>query len=662
MKIGLFSDTYVPEINGVASSVATLANQLKKHGHTVYVITTRPNNMDYEEDPNIIRLDGIELKALYGYTLTSPIHPQLMQRISEWGLDLIHCHTEFSVGILGHTCAKYLNIPLVSTYHTTYEDYTHYVNPLDIKSIEQMGKKIVKVASKSFLKSSMAVISPSSKTKTMLLNYGVKAPIHIIPTGLDLKRFAKENVSDESIETLRHQYHLEDKKIILFVGRIAQEKSLDVVLDCFEQLVNSYPNYHLLIVGKGPGVGEIQAQIKRLAIGEHVTYCGPQPREILPTYYHLADLFVSASLTETQGVTFIEALAASTPILARKDDVLNDLLYDNETGYFFEDASSFVSAIKKYEALDETKKAKMHRQCLEVVNPYDDEVFYHNIIKVYESVCDHYLECYILSDVQPKGECMEITFENNMNHQRQILVTLEDYMNKGLRKGVLYTEDELDDLMHSEENAKAYKQVLRFITRKDRTIKETYDFLTQKTELDIEQINIIINRLENQGYLNDEKFVINYLYSMQAQFVGNEKIKRNLKQRGVNMDLIHHFVTDDIDEQFSKAMMFSKVTLLTFSDNLSLKMRQHKLQVKLYQAGFNKDVVEQVLATIDFSQDMLKESDSCIKTAEKGRKIYQKKYEGSSLRNKVFNYCLQQGFNYSDVYAAIDALDWEDYD
>ena len=92
MKIGLFSDTYVPEINGVASSVATLANQLKKHGHTVYVITTRPNNMDYEEDPNIIRLDGIELKALYGYTLTSPIHPQLMQRISEWGLDLSLIH------------------------------------------------------------------------------------------------------------------------------------------------------------------------------------------------------------------------------------------------------------------------------------------------------------------------------------------------------------------------------------------------------------------------------------------------------------------------------------------------------------------------------------------------------------------------------------------
>ena len=662
MKIALFSDTYIPEINGVASSVATLANQLKKHGHTVYVVTTRPNNMEYEEDPSIIRLDGIELKALYGYTLTSPIHPQLMQRIRDWDLDLIHCHTEFSVGILGHTCAKYLHIPLVSTYHTTYEDYTHYVNPLDIKSIEQMGKKIVKVASKSFLKSSMAVISPSIKTKTMLLNYGVKAPIHIIPTGLDLKRFASENVESIMIEALKDQYNLHDKKVILFVGRIAQEKSLDVVLDCFAKLVEQRNDYQLLIVGKGPGVDEILAQVEKLGIDDNVIYCGPQPREILPVYYHLADLFVSASLTETQGVTFIEALASETPILARKDDVLSDLLFENQTGYFFSDPTSFVDAVMKYDQLDDFQRLAMHRRCLEVVNPYDDEVFYQNIIKVYEGVCDHYLECYMLTDIQAKGECMEVSFENNMQQSRVILVTLEDYMNKGLRKGLLYTEDELDDLMHSEENAKAYKQVLKFITKKDRTIKETYDFLTTKTQLDIEQINIIVSRLENQGYLNDEKFVINYLYSMQAKFVGNEQIKKNLKQRGVSIDLINKFVNDNEDEQFSKAMRYGKVILLALNDNLSLKMRQHRLTNKLLSAGFAQDVVDRVVASIDLSADMIKESDACIKVAEKGRRLYSKRYTGSGLRNKVFNYCLQQGFNYSDVYAAIDALEWENYD
>ncbi|MEG2330327.1 glycosyltransferase, partial [Anaerorhabdus sp.] len=125
MRIGLFSDTYLPEINGVASSVHTLRVQLEKNGHTVYVITTKTESNVEDDDPFVLRLSGIELKKLYGYVLTSPIHINAYNEIKEMQLDLVHAHTEFSVGIFARIVAKLQGLPLVSTYHTTYEDYTH---------------------------------------------------------------------------------------------------------------------------------------------------------------------------------------------------------------------------------------------------------------------------------------------------------------------------------------------------------------------------------------------------------------------------------------------------------------------------------------------------------------------------------------------------------
>ena len=141
-------------------------------------------------------------------------------------LDLIHVHTEFGIGIFARIVAKDLGIPLVCTYHTMYEDYTHYINKFDIEGIDKVGKKVTASFSKMVVDTCEAVIAPSEKTREALVKYGVTTPIHIIPTGLDLDKFNRERIPAEDIQKLRAQYHLSaEDKVMLYVGRVAHEKS-----------------------------------------------------------------------------------------------------------------------------------------------------------------------------------------------------------------------------------------------------------------------------------------------------------------------------------------------------------------------------------------------------------------------------------------------------
>ena len=176
MRIGLFTDAYLPDINGVVSSVATLKGALEEQGHTVYVISNHKGS-NIEMKDNILRLGGLELKKFYGYKMSSPIQIRAEKIVREMNLDVIHVQTEAGVGIFARQMARQLHIPLVYTYHTMYEDYTHYVNPLDFETVERMGRLAIRSLSKILGNHAQAVIAPSEKTKQALLQYGVTTTI-----------------------------------------------------------------------------------------------------------------------------------------------------------------------------------------------------------------------------------------------------------------------------------------------------------------------------------------------------------------------------------------------------------------------------------------------------------------------------------------------------
>jgi 1,2-diacylglycerol 3-alpha-glucosyltransferase len=392
MRIGLFTDTFPPEINGVANSTAILRNVLEEHGHTVFVVCTGLNRGNvWEENGRVLRISGVELPFLYGYVMASPFHRKLIQTIAGLKLDIIHVQTEFGVGMFAHACAKKLGIPMVNTYHTTWEDYTHYFNPMHLRTVEKTGRRGIAYFSKKITDAVQEIITPSSKTKSLLESYGIRKPINIIPTGLDLKKFSADLRTPEARLAKRRELGYEEKdRILIYVGRLAEEKGLDMVIRGVEKAVSDGVDIKLLIVGGGPDLERLQELVKKDRLEHFVHLTGPMPSDTVPAVYACADAFISASLSETQGMTFIEALASGIPLFARHDDVLDDLLEVNVTGWFFESEDELKELLAAFVRKPAEELEAMRSDCLEKVKPYTNEVFYERMISVYERVVKGY--------------------------------------------------------------------------------------------------------------------------------------------------------------------------------------------------------------------------------------------------------------------------------
>lgn len=384
MNIGLFSDTYLPEINGVATSVSILANELKALGHRVYVVTTNPysNTIDFNDD--ILRIPGIELKQLYGYRLTSIYSFSAAKIIRKWNLDVIHAHTEYGIGIFAKLLAARLKLPLVYTYHTMIEDYTYYITK---GAFDYTAKKMAGEISRFYGDTCTELISPSNKTKFALRRYGVEKYINVVPTGINITRFKPSNFTQEELLNLRTELGLnKDDFIFLSLGRVAKEKYIDVVIRGFDNLVNEDPTkpYKLVIVGIGPALDELKELATTLKSKDKILFVGRVEQSDVPIYYNMSDVFCSASITETQGLTFIEAMAASLPVLARYDQNLEETLVDGKTGYYFTSELDFKDKATVLANLDEKRLNDMRTFCLNKARDFSSEIFGLRILEVYK--------------------------------------------------------------------------------------------------------------------------------------------------------------------------------------------------------------------------------------------------------------------------------------
>lgn len=390
MRIGIFTETFTPDINGVVTSVVSLKKALEAHGHEVYVVTNHANIIKtvYDEENRILRLPGIKLDFLYGYKISSPIQLQANKTIKDWNLDVIHIQQEFGIGTYGRFLASHWEIPLLNTYHTTYEDYTHYVNILDSSLVEKFSKKVVEIYSKSFTKRSNIIISPSEKTKEMLEGYGINKLIKVIPTGLDLENFNVANTSEAEKEEIISKYNINpDDTIFTYVGRIAKEKSIDEVIIAFSEIKEKALKAKLLIVGGGPDLDDLKKFASKLDLNDYVFFEGQVDSSEVAKYYHTAHAFISASTTETQGLTYIEALASGLAVFAKEDDVLNQIVIEGETGYFFADSSELASKIETFIKHPEVKE-EIYQNALAMSKKYSLEEYYNKIIETYKEAIE----------------------------------------------------------------------------------------------------------------------------------------------------------------------------------------------------------------------------------------------------------------------------------
>ncbi|MCI5773967.1 MAG: RecX family transcriptional regulator [Erysipelotrichaceae bacterium] len=662
MRIGIFSDTYLPEINGVASSSATLAKELAKHGHDVYVVTTKIGHGKCEWEGNILRLGGIELKFLYGYSMTSFFHLDAYEEIKKLHLDLIHVQTEFGVGIFARICARQLNIPLVSTYHTTYEDYTHYVNLINSKTVDKAAKNIVGKLSRLYGDSSTEVIAPSEKTRQMLLRYKIKRNIYVVPTGLDIKRFNPKNTTAQTINAIREQFDIaSDDKLIIFVGRIAKEKSIDIVIEAFNQLHDKTKKVKLLIVGGGPDLEGLQEMVKRYGIEDTVKFAGKVENNIIEHYYHSAQAFVSASLTETQGMTYVEALASGLMVFARYDNVLDDLVVKGQTGYFFKDANDLANQLLAFDKMSKEELKHHEDACIKQTYHYDEDIFYENIIHVYEQAILSYRNLFEIERIKTRDEYVELILRNPSDEKVDLLISYDTYFNFGLRKNEKLTSEMVEKLEKETIQMKAYVACVKMIARKDRTTKEIYDYLTNETACDIEMINDIVDQLEERNYINDHVYTQNMVHNMKMTLQGEKKIIHNLKKKGIPYDMIVDIIdSSDPDEEYENALKWAQKLQKTINGK-SVKMKQKAMYQKLLARGFDVEIINRIMDDLSFNQETKDEIDNLKNCATKARRRYEKKAKDeSSLRNSIFKYCIAQGYQTEDVYTVLDEMEWDD--
>jgi len=384
VRIGIFTDTYPPFINGVSTSIKMLENALRKKGHKVFIVTVNPEEMSYKFDDNgrIIRIPGIPT-GIYDYRLTTFYPIKAVNKIKEWNLDVIHTHTEFGIGTFARVIGKQLDIPVVHTYHTMYEDYVHYITK---GYFDKSSKKVVEYLTKFYCdKTIEELIVPTKKTYDLFKEkYKYDRNVHIIPTGIEIERFYKEKIKEEKVNGIKDKLDIKkDDIVILFVGRIASEKSVDFLIDNHKELVKKNRNCKLLIVGDGPDLENYKNLAKKNKIENNVIFTGKVPWDEIPNYYNLADIFATPSHTETQGLTVIEAMAANLPVVALDDESFRNTVIEELTGYLFKNKKEYINQMIKL-IDDKNLRKNMGNQGRINSETYSSKYFAERVLSVYK--------------------------------------------------------------------------------------------------------------------------------------------------------------------------------------------------------------------------------------------------------------------------------------
>ena len=335
MKVALFTETYLPYINGIVTHVKILKEGLEELGHEVLVVCADVNARHHTIKNGVLHCPAKSFKRFYNYGLAFPLSTSRIRILKEWAPDIIHIHNEFGIGLSGVMIAKELKVPLVYTLHTMYDDYLYYVAPRPL--IKLLKKTSHKYAG--FLaKSATALTGPSKKVEEFFKECGIEKDVNVIPNPVELDIFEPENISEEKTAAFKDKYNIPaDAFLACFCGRLGREKSIDVLLKFWSEVVKPEDNIKLLIIGGGPSHDELQELATSLGL-DSVIFTGAIPHDDLPPYYAACDCYVTTSLSDTNSISMLEAMATGLPVLHLYDELNEGQVVTGVNGYTFTDA------------------------------------------------------------------------------------------------------------------------------------------------------------------------------------------------------------------------------------------------------------------------------------------------------------------------------------
>ena len=401
MKIALFTDTYFPQINGVSFVVRNHAKKLIERGHEVEIFAPKSKE-PYELDNEIPthRFKSIRFRPYPDYDIAFPWIPKIQSYISQGNFDIIHCHTPFSMGLSGLFIAKSLNakkrissklnrirkrspefkrIALVGTFHTVISDFGHVLKPVP----ERLTGKVAEKFGTKFYNRMDLVITPSEHTRGLLKKYGVEKPIHVLSNGIDRDLFKPDR---KGAEILRKNYKINNNPLILHVGRISEERNVDEFVRSVPLILNKIPGAKFLVVGGGPSLEKLKELASDLNLNNIIIFTGRVEQHELISSYTAADIFVTPSTIDTQGLVVLESFACETPVVAAGAKALPEIVIENETGFLFEPHNVKHLSERAIELLANPQlREKMAKNGSEMVKRHDIEKSVDKIIEIYES-------------------------------------------------------------------------------------------------------------------------------------------------------------------------------------------------------------------------------------------------------------------------------------
>jgi 1,2-diacylglycerol 3-alpha-glucosyltransferase len=389
MHIAYFTNFYLPVVNGVVRSVQSFREALSAMGHNVFVFAQEDNYEDTE--PFIFRYPSLHLPLGVDIPTALPVSSFVDQLIPKLKLDVIHTHHPVLLGQTAATKARDYNLPLVFTFHTQYHEYTHYI-PFPQEQVQEFLKSRVINWMREFMRKCQHIIVPSESMRSVLINdYGLVDKFTVIPTGIDITPDKKANGA-----AIRAQWNWNDDKIIISAGRLAEEKNWVTLLQAFAIAQKTQPNIRLVLLGDGPQSQALHQLAGELEITDRVTFVGQVPFGDIPNYLKAADLFAFASITETQGLVTLEAMAAGLPVVAVDASGTRDILENGKQGFLTQNdandlANGIINLVENSSVLGNFKTA-----ALRTSRSYDNTRLARKMLKVYEqAIIDKKNEQYV---------------------------------------------------------------------------------------------------------------------------------------------------------------------------------------------------------------------------------------------------------------------------
>lgn len=382
MRIALFTETYVPHINGVVTHVKSLKNGLEKLGHTVLVVTADGDTWRHYISDGVLHCPAHTSQRFYGFGVAMPLSSSRLRYIKNFRPDVIHVHQEFGIGASGMMIAKVLGVPLVYTLHTMYDEYIYYVAPeLLVPMTTRLSHQYIRMLASA----AQALTGPSKKCEEYLRIAGVRKPVMVIPNPVDLDMFDLSKISEEKAREFREKFgYTEDMLIGIFVGRLGREKSVDLLLKYWKETILPEENMRLIIVGDGPCKDELSTQANALGIADMVTFAGKVPHEDIPPYYAACDFYITASTSDTNSISMLEGMATELPVLQIVDPLNEGQVRDGENGFIFHDAADMADKLRALRQLPPEQLAELHRSVRRSVEHSGDVNLAQNVMNAYE--------------------------------------------------------------------------------------------------------------------------------------------------------------------------------------------------------------------------------------------------------------------------------------